>query len=88
MLAAASRPSREGRGLKLNLRTAQLAERITSPLPRGAWIEIILENMVDIGVKSPLPRGAWIEMESNWMIIYARLSPLPRGAWIEIDRSV
>ena len=36
--------------------------KIVSPSPRRAWIEIVIGRMFKAGMQSPSPRRAWIEI--------------------------
>ena len=82
LLEEHSRPSCEGRGLKLaNQKT--LADYVTSPLMRGAWIETTRSPCALGPARSPLMRGAWIETRAETRFRAALRLPLMRGAWIE-----
>ena len=81
------RPSYEGRGLKLGLRENTCAGR-TSPLIRGAWIEMTRAGAASRARESPLIRGAWIVIPCQRRDATRHsTSPLIRGAWIEMSRS-
>ena len=52
---------------------------------RGAWIEILADQLIANGVTVSLPtRGAWIEIISDYNKFMTELSLPTRGAWIEI----
>ena len=52
---------------------------------RGAWIEIAIATLQDLGFKSLPVRGAWIEIAFGFKSEKADHTSLPvRGAWIEM----
>ena len=64
-----SRPSHGGRGLKL-LFAYRVHQFSTSPLTRGAWIEILACTQGNPHAGSPLTRGAWIEICSSSSVAF------------------
>ena len=62
----------------------------TSPLARGAWIEMTKTALSCLIATSHLARGAWIEI-IVWYghtTFYLLESHLARGAWIEMSLGV
>ena len=55
------RPPRGGRGLK-SLAAPEPVDICQSPPSRGAWIEMLIIQLVIVTVWSPPSRGAWIEI--------------------------
>ena len=59
--------------------------RDTSSRPaRGAWVEILLPDIVNVGKQSRPARGAWVEMREGRDNRSTELSRPARGAWVEI----
>ena len=56
-----------------------------SPPARGAWIEMLMERMAELGPDSRPPHGGrGLKYAQNGKHSYANGSPPARGAWIEI----
>ena len=77
------RPPHGGRGLKYRYLFA-CHEKVSSPSPRRAWIEITALTVRHGRRASPSPRRAWIEMSILNISLCVNSSPSPRRAWIEI----
>ena len=58
---------------------------LKSPLTRGEWIEIAINNHTSHTIQSPLTRGEWIEIKQVDETYIKSESPLTRGEWIEIS---